>query len=186
MMSLSHNSKPILLELDEQTWKDWLDRAETWFGNVLMLQATFRQLTEDTLDKVHEPHIRAYLSDMLEVAKQHEQKAEELYRVIGRDPSHARQLGGTLMSKVSQVVADVQGIAGGAVGGWRDLRQLLLSNLDSMGAFAIAEQLGLALAIPQIVEIAFPIVQEKSTHQLLLQEYMLEMGPVSILYHAPI
>lgn len=185
-MNLSHTSEPLLLELDEQTWKDWLDRVESWLGNVLMLQATFRQLAEDTLNKVHEPHIRAYLADLLETAKQHEQKVEELYRVIGRDPSHARQLGGTLMSKASQVLADVQGIAGGAVGGWRDLRQLLLSNLDALGAFAIAEQLGLALGIPEIVEITFPIVQEKSTHQLLLQEYLLEMGPVSILYHAPI
>src|SRR2546421_127547 len=137
MMSRLPNSEPILLELDEQTWKEWLDRTENWFGNVLMIQATFRQLAEDTLDKVHEPHIRAYLTDLLETAKQHEQKAEELYRVIGRDPSHARKLGGTLLSKASQVVADVQGIAGGAVGGWRDLRQLLLTNLDALGAFAI-------------------------------------------------
>jgi hypothetical protein len=54
-MSRSHNTEPILLELDEQTWKEWLDRTETWFGNVPMIQVTFRQLAEDTLDKVHEP-----------------------------------------------------------------------------------------------------------------------------------
>jgi hypothetical protein len=186
MMNSSNSSTSILLELDEQTWKDSLDRVETWLGNVLMIQTNFRQLIEDTVDKVHEPHIRAYLADILEQAKQHEQQAEELSRVIGRDPSKARKLSGTVMSKVNQVVADIQGVAGGARGGWQDLRQLLLANLDSMGAFAIAEQLGLALGLPQIVDITFPIVQEKSRHQLLLQEYMLEMAPVSILYKASI
>ena len=185
-MNVSNSSMPILLDLDEQTWKDSLDRVETCLGNVLMIQTNLRQLIEDTVDKVHEPHIRAYLADILEKAKQHEQQAEELYRVIGRDPSKARKLGGTVMSKVNQVVADIQGVAGGAVGAWRDIRQLLLANLDSLGAFAIAEQLGLALGLPEIVDITFPIVQEKSTHQLLLQEYMLEMAPVSILYKASI
>jgi hypothetical protein len=186
MMNSSNSSRAILLELDEQTWKDSLDRVETWLGNVLMIQTNLRQLIEDTVDKMHEPHIRTYLADILEKAKQHEQQAEELYRVIGRDPSKARKLGGTLMSKASQALADIQGAAGGAVGGWRDLRELLLANLDSKGAFAIAEQLGLALGLPEIVDITFPIVQEKSTHQLLLQEYFLEMGPVSILYKASI
>ncbi|HKN87624.1 MAG TPA: hypothetical protein VJV04_12245, partial [Nitrospiraceae bacterium] len=69
---------------------------------------------------------------------------------------------------------------------WKDIRVLLIANLDSMGAFAVAEQLGMALGIPNIVDITFPIVHEKSTQHLLLQEYMLEMVSVSILYEAPI
>jgi hypothetical protein len=177
---------PVLVELDPKTWEDFLDSTEEWLGNLLMLQSTFRKLTEDTVKKIKEPHIKDYLTEILEAAKTHEQKVEELYRVIGRDPAKGRKLGATVMSKINQLAGGVQGTAGGAVGNWRDIHQLLIANLDAMGAFAIAEQLGLALAIPEIVDIAFPIVREKNTHQLLLQEYMLEMAPVAILYKSSV
>lgn len=179
---------PILIELDEQTWNEQIDAAAAWFDNLLMIQATFRDLAEDTAGKIGEPHIKAYITDIFEAARGHEQKARELYPIIGREPAQSgvRKLGGTLLSKASQVVADLQGAAGGAAGNWRDIRQLLLTNLDSMGAFAVAEQLGLALGLPEIVDITFPIVNEKSTQQLLLQEYMLEMAPKSILYKASV
>jgi hypothetical protein len=48
--------------------------------------------------------------------------------------------------------------------------------------FAVAELLGLSLGMKEIVSIAFPIAHEKTMHQMLLQEYMLEMAPISILY----
>ena len=126
------------------------------------------------------------LSALVETAKEHERKVDDLYAVIGREPSSVRRVGAALMSKGSEVVADVEGFMGGATGAWKDIRVLLIANLDSMGAFAVAEQLGLALGIPNIVDITFPIVHEKSTQHLLLQEYMLEMVSVSILYEAPI
>ncbi|HKN87053.1 MAG TPA: hypothetical protein VJV04_09355 [Nitrospiraceae bacterium] len=126
------------------------------------------------------------LSALVETAKEHERKVDDLYAVIGREPSSVRRVGAALMSKGSEVVADVEGFMGGATGAWKDIRVLLIANLDSMGAFAVAEQLGLALGIPNIVDITFPIVHEKSTQHLLLQEYMLEMASVSILYKAPI
>lgn len=47
--------------------------------------------------------------------------------------------------------------------------------------FAVAELLGLSLG-KEIDSIAFPIVHEKTVHQMLLQEYMLEIAPISILY----
>ncbi|WP_437680270.1 hypothetical protein [Sorangium sp. So ce131] len=55
-------------------------------------------------------------------------------------------------------------------------------HLDAMGAFAIAEQLGLALAHHELRDLAFAVEAEKSTDQLILKELMLEMAAVSILY----
>lgn len=58
----------------------------------------------------------------------------------------------------------------------------LLIQLNSMGTFAVVEQLGLALGIPRLVELTFTVVAEKSTDQLLLQEFVLEICSYSILY----
>lgn len=82
-----------------------------------------------------------------------------------------------------EVAGDVVGFAGGARGNWTDLRQLLLVSQDALGAFAIVEQLGYALGLSELAEPAFRIVAEKTKDQLLIQEYMLEMGPIAILYH---
>lgn len=49
-------------------------------------------------------------------------------------------------------------------------------------AFAVVEQLGLALGIPRLVDLAFHVTTEKSTDQLLLQEFGLEICSFSILY----
>ena len=77
----------------------------------------------------------------------------------------------------------MQGLpAGGSRPAWRDLRQLTLSNLDSMSAFAVAEQLGLALGRPRVVDLAFRVVSEKSAHQLLLREVFLEFAADAVLY----
>ncbi len=51
-----------------------------------------------------------------------------------------------------------------------------------MSAFAVAEQLGLALSIPEILDVTFPVIKQKSTDQLLLQKCALEMCSISILY----
>jgi len=181
-MTLTPGAGPILLELDEPTWKDFLDGFESWLDNLVTVEASFRQLAEDTVEKITEPHIKEYLAEIVETAKRHEQAVDDLYRVIGRDPAKARTLAGTLMGKARQALGDVLGLLGGAAGNWRDLHQLLLANTNSLGAWAIAEQLGLALGMPEVVDIVFPIVREKSTQHLLIQEYVLEMAPVSILY----
>lgn len=175
-------SEPILVELDSESWNTWLDRAATWFGNVLMTQTTFRQLAEDTQDKVNEPHFKAFLKEIAETAKRHEEQAEALYRAIGRDPAAGRKLMGTILSKAQETFGNLENMAGGAAGGFRDVRQLMLTNLDSMGAFAIAEQLGYALGLPEVANIAFAVENEKSKHQLLLQEIVLEMAAQAILY----
>ncbi|MGD9673414.1 MAG: hypothetical protein AB7U98_08040 [Candidatus Nitrosocosmicus sp.] len=175
---------PIAVELDTQTWNNHLDNTESWFDNVLMNQIEFRKFTEDTLKKINEIHLKIYLKEILESAKDHEKKIERLYHAIGRDPSSSktRNIGGTLMSKGQQLIADIEGTAGGATGGWQDLNQLLLLNVKSMSSFAVVEQLGLALGISEISDISFLIVNEKSKHHLLLQEMVLEMSTASILY----
>ena len=174
--------QPLLIELDAQSWSTQLDNVESWLDNVLLTQASYRQLLEDTVDKIQEPHIQQYLRDTLERAKAHEAQAEALYAVIGRSPSRIRKKIGEWMGKGRQVLGELMALGGGVKGPWQDLHQLYLSNYDSMGAFAVVEQLGLALAIPRLAEIAFQIEAEKGTDQLVLKEYVLEMCSLSILY----
>lgn len=174
--------QPLLLELGEDARKEHFDKAAAWFRNVQLTQASFRQLLEDTVEKIEEPHIKDYLHTMLEHARKHEEQAEALFTVIGREPSSVRKMMGEMMGKGRQALADVIALGGGAKGPWQDLQQLYLSNANSISAFAVAEQLGLALGLPDILDITFEVVSQKSTDQLLLQECALEMCSKSILY----
>jgi hypothetical protein len=45
-----------------------------------------------------------------------------------------------------------------------------------MSAFGVAQQFGIALGRPQVVEITFPVISKKSEQQLLLQELFLEFA----------
>lgn len=181
-MDKSANSETLLIELDDNTRQDHYDSAAAWFKNVQLTQASFRQLLEDTVDKIEEPHMKDYLVTMLQYAKDHETKAEALFQVIGRKPSHTRILLGELTGKSRELWADIIALGGGVKGPWQDLQQLYIANLNSMSAFAVAEQLGLALGIPEILDITFLVIKQKSTDQLLLQELALEMCSISILY----
>lgn len=181
-MNNKKTEQPILIELDAACREDQFEKVESWLRNVQLTQASFRQLLEDTVEKVQEPHIKDYLNTMLQQAKAHEKKAEALFPVIGRKPSSVRKLAGNLLGKSREVWADLLALGGGAKGPWQDLQQLYISNLNSMSAFAVAEQLGLALGIPEILEITFDVIAEKSSDQLLLQECALEMCSKSILY----
>lgn len=58
---------------------------------------------------------------------------------------------------------------------------MLIESQDALGAFAIVEQLGYALGLPELAEPAFRAVAEKTKDHLLIQEYVLEMAPVGIL-----
>lgn len=185
-MSIAESAQPVLLELGQEQWKAFLDSVETWLGNVLLTQASFRKLAEDTADKINDPRIKEQIVCIADTAKEHEQQARELYRIIGREPSEARAAMGAAAGLGREVLGNIVGLAGGAHGGWHDLRQMLLSNLDSMGAFAAVQQVGYALGFPELAEAAFKVVRDKSTQQLLIQEYMLEMAPLSILYDQPI
>lgn len=181
-MSQPYRGEPILVEIGREGWDDMLDRSERWFGNVLTTQASFRYLVEHVVEKVEEPHLSAYLRAMHERARGHEQVAEELYRSIGREPKRFRATVGRMTSRFREGLADVVGLAGGAASPWRDIHQLQLSNYNSMGTFAVAEQLGFSLGLPNTARMAFDVVAEKSTDDLLLKEFMLELAPASILY----
>ncbi len=181
-MDANTSTSPVLIELDAVTWNEQLDRAKAWFDNVLLTQSSYRQLLEDTVEKIDEPHMKQYLAEMADRAKRHEERVLELYAAIDRQPSEIRKTIGEFMGKARQALGDFIALTGGAKAPWQDLHQVYLSNYNSMGAFAVAEQLGLALGIPGIVEVAFSITADKSTDQLLLQECVLEMSSKSILY----
>ncbi len=181
-MTAENNTQPILIELDEKSWDDFLDNASLWFDNLLVVQSSYRKLLEDTIDKINEFHIKAYLGEILERAKIHEAKIDELYKIINRDSSKVRKALGSVIGKADQVLGDLMAVTSGLKGPWQDLHQLYLSNTNVMGAFAVAEQIGLALGLPEIIDITQPIVIQKSTDQLLLQEFVLEMCGISILY----
>ena len=174
--------QPILIELDAASREEQYDKAAAWFKNVQLTQASFRQLLEDTIGKIEEPHMKDYLHTMLQYAQEHEQKADALFALIGREPSSVRKAAGDLLGKSREVWADLIALAGSAKSPWQDLQQLYIANLNSMSAFAVAEQLGLALGIPEILDITFDVVAQKSSDQLLLQECALEMCSKSILY----
>src|SRR4051794_24970712 len=87
---------PILIELDQAFWQGQLDRAETFLGTVVLTQASFRTLAEDTLAKVGQPQFHHFLQQIADDAHRHEQEIDEFYRMIGRDPARGRAMVGSL------------------------------------------------------------------------------------------
>jgi hypothetical protein len=55
------------------------------------------------------------------------------------------------------------------------------SSLDSTTGFAVTEQLGLTMGLPQVVDITFPILRQKTEQQLLLKECVLEVAHQAVL-----
>lgn len=178
--------KAIVLEINEKSWGVFLDRAERWFRFVQTIQSSFRKLAEDTLPKMHDAHLRQYLTEILERAKEHEGKTDELLRMIGRDPSPGRKAAGIAFAKAREITADIEGFAGGAASGWRDLQQLLHASLDGIAAFGVAQDIGLALGLKEITELTMHVTNEKFVHHYLLQELVLELGTISVLYRSEI
>jgi hypothetical protein len=176
----------VLFEIDEKSWDTHLDRVERWFHHMQTVQTAFRKLVEDTLPKMHDSHLREYLTEILERAKDHESKTDDLLRMIGRDPSASRKALGTGFAKAQELVADLKGFAGGAMSGWRDLQQLVHASLDGIAVFGVAQDLGLALGLVEITELTMHISNEKFVHHYLLQELVLELGTMSVLYRSEI
>lgn len=174
---------PILLGIDSESWEGLLDNAEKWFDQLLLVQTTFRQFAEQTVDKIGEEHIKIEVLAIAKKAKIHEQQIEELYDAIGRHTSSTSRLAGELAGRLNSPMTDLKGLLGGASGYWKDLHQLMILNMNALSAFGMAEQLGLAMGITKIPEIVFPILHEKQKNHLLLQEYSLETGAVAVLYN---
>ena len=175
----------VLLELDDVTWSRQFDRVDRWLATTRLLQSTYRHTLDDTVGDVQEPHLRSFLAELLQVAREHETRIDDLYLAFERTPSGTGPLvsaGGTLLAKTRQVVGHLEGKAAGATSGsWRNLRELLLSNLDAITGYAVTEQLGLSLGVPGVVDVTFPLVRRKTQDQLLLQELLLEMAANAVL-----
>ena len=180
---MKNDGQVMLLELDEGNWEQFYDNAQKWLDNLLMTQSSFRQLAEDSKDKITEVHLCKYISDIHERAVKHEEQIDRLYEFVKRDPSKIRGTLGSLLGKSQKAFGQVLAIGGGVTGPWQHLHLMFLSNLNAIGAFSVAEQIGLALAIPEMADLAFHIAAEKQTDQLLLQEVVLEMSVPSILYN---
>jgi hypothetical protein len=182
---MSQADIPLLLDLDETAWSARLDRVERWLAATRQLQSAYGQLLEDTADDISEPHIQSFLSELLDVAREHESRVDDLYAAFGRQSSGTgilRSAGATVLGRTRELIGHLEGAAGGASSGaWRKLRELLLTNLDAIAGFAVTEQLGLALGMPAVVDITFPVLRRKTQDQLLLQELLLEMASNAIL-----
>src|SRR3954452_7784316 len=120
----------LLFELDNASWETLIDRAEKWFLNVQMIQTSFRKLVEDTFPKINDSNVHLYLETLHGIATRHESQADDLFRMIGREPSTARKLAGTGLAKTRELWSGVIGLSGGAVAGWTDLQQILHASLD--------------------------------------------------------
>jgi hypothetical protein len=177
------NHETILLELDEDYLAKQYNEVEKWFEHVWAIQTALETSISKAIPEIKEPHIREAMEKMLESNKHHSKSLDELFVAIQRSPNkRTDKMMGSVMASLQKNMVHLQDVIGGSGGSWVHLHVLLLVNQQAMGAFAVAEQLGLALGMKEIVSIAFPIVHEKTMHQLLLQEYMLEMAPISILY----
>jgi hypothetical protein len=173
----------ILIELDEQTRSKQLDQMEKWFEHVLTTQMSLEIYLEKAIPMIVEPHIKEAITKIQHAARNHTAAAEGLFQAIQRSSDGAKDRALALMNTTIQTsLFSFQDLLGGAIGSWKEIHLLLFINQQAMGAFAVAEQLGLSVGMKEVVGIAFPVVHEKTMHQLLLQEYMLEMAPVSILY----
>ncbi|MDQ4043987.1 MAG: hypothetical protein M3173_00860 [Chloroflexota bacterium] len=178
----SPTTEPILVELGEDRWAALIDSVEAWLRNVRLAQSSFRHLAQDTAGKIDDPRLKEQMERIAETAKRHEEQVDALYALIERKPPGRTGMLGEAAAKGRQALGNVLGITGGAPGAWPDLRQMLLSNLNAIGAFGAVEQLGLTLGLPELAEVAFTIVREKSTDQLVIEEFMLELAPQAILY----
>jgi len=185
MNAVTASHPPVLIELDQPFWEGQLDRAETFLGTVVLMQASFRKMAEDCRDKVEQPQFRHFLSDVAANARRHEDLIGKFYRMIGRDPARGRATLGALAAKGREILADVEGFASGTTSPWRDLRQLWMSSHSAEGAFGVVEQLGYALGQKDLAELAFKLVNEKHRDTLLIQEIVLEMAAVAVLYDEP-
>jgi hypothetical protein len=171
---------PLLVDLDKGVWSGRLDKVERWLSATRLLQTAYRRLLDSTVSGISEPHIRSYLTELRDVAREHESTVDDLVRAFGREPTLPglpRTLGATVLGPARQAIGHLEGAASGATtGSWRNLRMVLLSNLDAICGFAVTEQLGLALGVPAVIDITFPVLRRKTQDQLLLQEYLLEMA----------
>ncbi|WP_198158757.1 hypothetical protein [Robertmurraya korlensis] len=149
---------------------------------MLTIQYVLENKLQKAIPAIQEPHIQEAIEKILDANKHHTKVIDELFDIVDSKPNTTLDyVLGSVVGKFEELMG-FQDIMGGAVGSWQQIHHLLILNQQAMGAFAVAEQLGLSLGIKEIVGVGYSITHEKTMHQLLLQEYMLEMAPISILY----
>ena len=173
---------PVLIGIDPTSWKGHLDRVNVWIAHTLGAQVEFRTLAADTAAKVKEPHWHEYLTGVAETAARHEKDVEEMFRVIGREPWRLGKMTGPVLAKSREALAFLVSKTTGASSPWTDLQQLHMVSLGAISAVSVAEQLGSAIGIPALAEIAFRVTNEKFTHHRLIEEAVLEFAATAILY----
>jgi hypothetical protein len=175
----------LLVGLDERELRRSRIGVAPWLATVATLQTGYRTLLADTVPLIGDPLVRDWLAGLERTARDHEAAVDDLYAAFELPRPVPRALTavvGAVLGRAREVAGQIQGlVAGGAGTAWRNLRELQLTNLDSMSAFAVAQQFGLAQGRPRVVDIAFPIVAHKSEQQLLLQELFLEYATDSVL-----
>lgn len=177
--------RALLVDLDATELARRRRRVGPWLANVATVQGSYRRLLVGTTRLVRDPLVREWLTGMADTARRHEEAVRDLYEAFDVQPpvpSAVVTVTGTVLGAARAVSGQVQGLlSGGSGAAWRNLRQLQLTNLDAMSGFAAAQQFGLAEGRPRVVEIAFPVVTEKSQQQLLLQELFLEFAADAVL-----
>lgn len=172
----------LLVDLDEETWRGYLDNTERWLDHTLAAQAAFREQADDLARRVHDPQLEERIGAIARTARTHEEHGLALYQAIDREPARVRRAGGVLVGKARAVLAGVVGLGAGGAPPWRDMQQLLFGSLEALNAFAACEQLGYALGLPALAEPCREIVAMKQAQHLLLQQSVLETVPWGILY----
>jgi hypothetical protein len=89
-------------------------------------------------------------------------------------------------ARVSTEQLQKLGFSGGAVAGWTDLQQILHASLDGIAAFGVANDIGLALGLSDVTELTLHIMNEKFVQHYRLQELVLELATISVLYRSEI
>lgn len=178
--------KPIVIEIDQASWTQHLDRVEPWLGTTLTAQAAFRRLLEQVGPTLVEPHSRQAIAQQAETARRHEAEAERFFTLIGRDPSAARQALGAVLAPTQRGATAALAATGGATGNWLGLQALVPAALNAQTGFAVVEQLALAIGHRELAEAAFDVENEQAGGMLLLKELMLEVAAMAILYKVPV
>ena len=177
---------PILIEIDQASWKTHLDKVEPWLATCLTNQAAFRQLLEKVAPTLKEPHFRQFVGELAETARRHESEAERFFKIIGRTVPMAGKRRAALLVPTMQSGAEMMASLGGAEGSWLGLQALLPAALNAQSGFAVTEQLALALGIRELAEAAYDIENEQAGGFLVLKELLLESAAISILYKLPV
>lgn len=175
--------QPILLRSDDDYLEDLEDKLEQVFDKVLMGQAMLEDYYDDIQEDVSIPWVSEQLEMYQRKAQDHRERARSLYDIIDREPSDWEETKGHMMSTMDQLVDGMMGLGEGA---YPSLQMLLMMELQTTGSWGLTVQTGVAAGVPEVQQVAKPIVMEKFGQWRWFQETVMELGPLAILEEEPI